>query len=222
MPLFRIIYPLILEGFLLVLALMFIFWVASIFIKNAGVVDIGWALALTLLNWLYVQKGGGFPLRSSLILIMVTIWGLRLSHLLTTRILHEKQEDRRYQKIRATWKLYTNLKFLLLFELEAVLAIILAIPFLLISINSSPYLQFIEVFGILIWVVGLVGEIIADGQLKSFKVNVLNKGKTCSRGLWKYSRHPNYFFEWLMWVGYFFANFKFFIILTLIFKYLNT
>ncbi len=194
---------LVLEGFILVAALLFLFWILSVFIKNAAVVDIGWALGLVLLTWWYVQKGGGYPLRSALILGMVTIWGLRLSHLLTMRILREKSEDKRYQKLRRDWGGNINLKFLALFEFEALLDIILAIPFLLIAINPRPVLWPIEILGVAIWIVGLVGEIIADEQLKQFKSNPQNKGKTCDQGLWNYSRHPNYFFEWLMWVGYF-------------------
>ncbi len=195
--------PLVVEGFLLVAALLFLFWILSVLIKNAAVVDIGWALGLVLLTWWYVHKGGGYPLRSSMILGMVTIWGLRLSHLLTIRILREKSEDKRYQKLRRDWGGNINLKFLALFEFEALLDIILAIPFLLIAINPRPVLWPIEIVGVLIWIVGLAGEIIADEQLKQFKANPQHKGKTCDQCLWYYSRHPNYFFEWLMWVGYF-------------------
>ena len=195
--------PLVLEGFLMVALLLFAFWVVSLFLKNAGVVDIGWALGLVLLTWLYAHKGGGYPLRSSLILVMVTIWGVRLCHLLTVRILHEKNEDKRYQKIRESWKGNTNLKFLALFEFEALLDVILSVPFLLIAANPHPALWPNEIGGIIIWVVGFAGEVTADQQLKKFKSNPLYKGKTCDQGLWRYSRHPNYFFEWLMWVGYF-------------------
>lgn len=191
------------QGLLMAAALLFVFWVLSVVIKNAAVVDIGWALGLVLLTWLYVQKGNGYPFRSSLILVMVLIWGMRLSHLLTVRILREKKEDSRYQKIRTAWGKNINLKFLVLFEFEALLDVVLALPFLLIAINPRPDLWLVEIIGILIWVVGFCGEVVADGQLKKFKSDPRNKGKTCDRGLWNYSRHPNYFFEWLMWVGYF-------------------
>jgi steroid 5-alpha reductase family enzyme len=95
------------------------------------------------------------------------------------------------------------LKFFVLFQFEAVLDLVLAIPFLLIVINPRPELWPIEIIGILIWITGLIGETIADSQLKKFKSAPQNKGKTCDVGLWNYSRHPNYFFEWVMWVGYF-------------------
>jgi len=167
------------------------------------VVDIGWALSLVLLTVFYVLKGDGFVVRSTLIGLMVVFWGLRLSILLVSRMLREKHEDRRYQKLREDWKPNVEWKFLALFEVEAILALVLSLPFLLIAINPRPELQFVEILGVLIWLIGFGGEVIADEQLKKFKHNVQNKGKTCDAGLWYYSRHPNYFFEWLMWVGYF-------------------
>lgn len=194
---------LVLEGLLLAAALMFAFWIVSLLIKNAGVVDIGWSLSLVLLASLYALKGNGFFLRSALIMLMVIVWGVRLSLLLVFRIIREKQEDRRYQKLREDWKPNVEGKFLALFEFEALLALVLSIPFLLIATNPMPELQGIEILGVLIWFVGLSGEMIADEQLKKFKADPQNKGKTCAVGLWYYSRHPNYFFEWLMWVGYF-------------------
>ncbi|MCC6758418.1 MAG: DUF1295 domain-containing protein [Candidatus Omnitrophica bacterium] len=191
------------EGFLLAAALMFVFWVLSLLINNAGFVDIGWALSLVLLAVFYAVKGDGFLLRSALIVLMVSVWGLRLSILLVTRMTREKREDRRYQKIREDWKPNVEWKFLALFEVEALLALVLSVPFLLIAVNGRPELQAIEIIGVFIWLAGFAGETIADEQLKKFKNDPSNKGKTCDTGLWYYSRHPNYFFEWLMWVGYF-------------------
>lgn len=196
-------WPLVMKGLLALLAGMFILWAISVKVRNAGIVDIGWALGLVYLTWLYVNKGGGYPLRSSLLLIMVTAWGMRLSYLLTMRLLRDPGEDKRYQRIRQDWKTNIEAKFLGLFLFEAVLDVILAVPFLLIAINPRPHLLPIEIFGILVWAIGLAGEAMADEQLKKFKADPNNRGRTCQSGLWYYSRHPNYFFEWLMWAGYF-------------------
>jgi steroid 5-alpha reductase family enzyme len=191
------------QGFILASALMISFWILSLLIKNAGVIDIGWALSLVLLACFYAIKADGFLPRSALIVLMVAFWGFRLSMLLVTRLLREQHEDKRYQKLRADWKPYVELKFLALFEVEAILALTLSIPFLLTAVNPRPELQLIEICAVFIWLGGFAGEVIADEQLKRFKSDVSNKGKTCDVGLWYYSRHPNYFFEWLMWCAYF-------------------
>ncbi len=183
--------------------LMLATWAISIMIKNAGIVDIGWALGLILLTFFYADQAGEWNLRTILIVVMVAIWGLRLSILLLKRILRDRREDKRYQTIREQWKTHVNVKFFALFQFEALLDVVLAIPFLLIIVNPNPKFLTIEMIGVLIWIIGLVGETIADGQLKKFKDNPANRGKTCDIGLWYYSRHPNYFFEWVMWFGYF-------------------
>jgi steroid 5-alpha reductase family enzyme len=92
---------------------------------------------------------------------------------------------------------------LIFFELQAVLIVLLAIPFLVICLNDRPGISILEWLGVAIWFVAVVGEGVADWQLKQFRANLENKGKICELGLWNYSRHPNYFFEWLVWVGFF-------------------
>lgn len=196
-------YILALEGFAVLVVAMFCFWLLSLAIKNASVVDIGWALGLVFLAWFYVHKGPGNLLRSALILLMVTVWGMRLCALLVIRLMRDPVEDKRYQKIRSDWGPGANWKFLALFEFEALLDVLLSLPFFLIAIDPSPRLGLFEITGILLWITGLIGETLADEQLKKFKADPANKARTCDKGLWYFSRHPNYFFEWLMWVGYF-------------------
>ena len=94
------------------------------------------------------------------------------------------------------------MKFLLFFEFQAVLCIVLAVPFLLASQNPVPAFSIFEYAAAILWVVAIVGEITADLQLNAFKSNAENRGKTCRYGLWNFSRHPNYFFEWLIWVAF--------------------
>jgi len=89
------------------------------------------------------------------------------------------------------------------FYYQAVLALMLSLPFSLIMINPSPKLSWIEYLGAALWLVAVSGESLADWQLKRFKSNPANKGKVCEAGLWNYSRHPNYFFEWMIWMSYF-------------------
>ncbi len=185
------------------MVLMFIVWLIHRAIKNAGIVDIAWAFALVLLALLYAHMGIGYPPRKWFFATMVAFWGLRLAmHLFTRVVGHE--EDGRYQQMRKDWGGRIELKFFLFFEFQAVLAVILAIPFLLICINPGPTrISVLEWAGFVIWIVALFGESLADQQLKKFKSDPAHKGKTCRAGLWNYSRHPNYFFEWLIWVSYF-------------------
>ena len=127
---------------------------------------------------------------------------MRLVNHLLMRFKTEGHEDKRYQKIRADWKTNLNLKFFFFFQFQAFLDVVLSTCWLPSMRNTAPGLAFLEITGVLIWIVGFLGEIFADHQLKVFKSNPANHGKTCQTGFWNYSRHPNYFFEWLMWVAY--------------------
>jgi len=131
------------------------------------------------------------------------VWACRLGlYLFFTRIWQQPEEGR-YQQLRKEWKRNINFKFLLFFEFQALLDVVLSVPFLVAALNPPPELSFLEIAGLATWAVAMVGEAIADTQLNRFKKNPANKGKTCQVGLWNYSRHPNYFFEWLIWVAWF-------------------
>lgn len=190
-------------GLLIVMAWMFVFWIIQLFSRNAGVIDIGWALGLVILTQIYSIQAPGYMVRKLLILSMVVLWGIRLSALLISRILKDKKEDSRYQRLREDWKRLIQVKFFFLFQFQALLAAILSMPFLIICSNAKMEISLIERMGVLVWIMGFIGESLADEQLRRFKSDPQNKGKICQLGLWNYSRHPNYFFEWLMWVGYF-------------------
>jgi steroid 5-alpha reductase family enzyme len=194
---------LMLQAWGLTAALMLVFWLIAVKTKNAGWVDIGWTLGLALCAWYYAFATNGTILRQWILALAVSVWALRLINHLLIRFITDPHEDRRYQKIRADWKTHQNLKFFFFFQFQALLDLVLSSSSWLASMhNATPGLHFSEILGILIWIVGFIGESIADQQLKTFKANPVNKGKTCQDGLWYYSRHPNYFFEWLIWVAY--------------------
>ena len=88
-------------------------------------------------------------------------------------------------------------------QLQAVLIVLLSIPFLIVCLNDRPGISLLEWLGVAIWSIAVAGEGVADWQLKQFRSRSENKGKICQAGLWNLSRHPNYFFEWLVWVGFF-------------------
>ncbi len=183
--------------------LMGIVWLIYLPMKNAGIVDIAWAFGLAMIACIYAMLGEGASVRRLVMAAMVSFWGLRLAYHLWVRVVGHP-EDGRYAELRAEWAgSNIHLRFLGFFQLQAVLNIFLSVPFLVAALNPSPELSMLELAGAVIWLCGLVGESVADNQLRKFKSNLANAGKTCRAGLWNYSRHPNYFFEWLVWVGYF-------------------
>jgi len=193
---------LLLQGAAAVGGLMLILWLIHLPIRNAAIVDAGWAGGLALLAVLYAAEGNGYPSRARLMAAMAATWGLRLAlYLLLTRVLGHPEEGR-YQELRRKWKTNISLKFLAFFEFQALLCILLSAPFLLASINPAPELSPLEYAGAALWLVALIGEVTADTQLSRFKANPANRGKLCTVGLWNYSRHPNYFFETLIWFAY--------------------
>jgi steroid 5-alpha reductase family enzyme len=192
----------ILLGVLAVCGLMLLLWLIHLPLRNAAIVDAGWAGGLALLGALYAVMGAGWAPRRVMIAAMALVWGLRLAlYLLFTRVIGQPEEGR-YVQLRREWRNHLALKFLLFFQFQALLCLILATPFLLASSNSKPALSIFECAAAFLWLVAMAGEITADAQLNAFKSNAANRGKTCRTGLWKYSRHPNYFFEWLIWVAF--------------------
>ncbi len=193
---------LILSGVILMVGWMAALWLVYRKYDNAGIVDVGWAMGLAILAWWYSFSGTGLLSRRLLVAGMVGFWGSRLaSHLLLDRVIG-RPEDARYVAIKENWKTHLPLKFFLFFQAQGLLDVVLSIPFLLLCMDTSPRVRFMEWCGAALWALALAGESVADAQLKRFKADPSNKGKTCREGLWNTSRHPNYFFEWLIWVAY--------------------
>ena len=185
-----------------VCGLMLVLWLIHLPLRNAAIVDAGWAGGLALLGMIYAVIGGGYPVRALLIAAMAALWGLRLAiYLLLTRVIGHAEEGR-YVQLRREWGGNLPLKFLLFFQFQALLCILFSAPFLLAAINQQPQLSAFEYAGSALWLVAWIGELVADLQLQSFKSNRAHRGATCRVGLWRYSRHPNYFFEWLIWVAF--------------------
>lgn len=189
-------------GTLVLLVQMFVLWAIAMHISNAGLVDVGWTIGLPILGLLYAGLGPGYWLRQWLLAAMVLVWGLRLSSHLLSRLLAEP-EDGRYREIRRRWAgSNIALRFLCFFEFQGLLDVLLSLPMLLAAQNRAPRLSGFEYAGFALWLLAVAGESAADAQLAAFKRSPVNRGRVCSRGLWRYSRHPNYFFEWLVWVAW--------------------
>lgn len=194
---------LLLIGSLAVVAVMLLLWLLGLKQHNFSYVDIGWSANFALLAIIYGALGSGDLLRRLLICGMFAIWGMRLALHLASRIIGEPEEGR-YMQLRKEWGATgnMNLKFLGFFQFQAVLNMVLGSPMLFAVSNSETQLHALEISGAIVWLLGVTGESIADAQLKKFKSNASNKGKVCDVGLWSWSRHPNYFFEWTIWIGY--------------------
>jgi steroid 5-alpha reductase family enzyme len=194
---------LLLIGTLLVMAVMFGLWLLGVRNHNFSYVDIGWSVNFALLAALYAALAPGDLQRRLVIAAMFAAHGLRLGWHLSKRIIGEPEEGR-YQQLRKDWggSGNLNLKFLGFFEFQALLNAFLTLPLLLASFNRAPDFHVLEIAGIALFVIAIVGESAADAQLAAFKRNPANKGGVCDVGLWRYSRHPNYFFEWVIWIAY--------------------
>ena len=191
-------------GLGLAVALMAAAFVVSLRIRNFSIVDIAWSVIFTPLVLLYATLAEGYGPRRTLIAAMVTLWSLRLAGHLYARIasLHPEEEGR-YLQLRGDWAAHLHARFFLFFQAQGVLAVALSVPLLLACADRRPTLGRFEIAGAALFVVAVAGEAIADRQLAAFKANPRSRGRTCQAGIWRYSRHPNYFFEWLVWVAYF-------------------
>ncbi len=168
--------------------------------SNAGYVDVAWAALLALAALYYVITAEGALLPRVLVAVLGTSWGFRLSVHLLRRVLHEK-EDGRYAYLRSHWNGHQG-KFFGFFQLQALSVALFSLPFLVAAGNPNSQLTIWSVLGVLVWAGSLTGEAIADRQLARYRRDPRNRGITCRQGLWRYSRHPNYFFEWLHWFSY--------------------
>jgi steroid 5-alpha reductase family enzyme len=193
-------------GFMGALVWMTILYGVRRLIRNAGVVDVGWAFGVGGLALALAFTGEGTPFRRLLLVILAGTWSFRLGYyLLTNRVIGAK-EDGRYRALLLSWGEKAERKLFMFYLAQAGLVILFAIPFLPAVNSSLPFGSIWDMFALFIWFVAVIGESIADRQLANWRRNAKNKGRTCREGLWRYSRHPNYFFEWLHWWAYVFLG----------------
>jgi steroid 5-alpha reductase family enzyme len=195
-------WQLALGGWVAAALFMALLWAWHIRRRNVGVVDVGWAASVGGVAVLFAVFGPGDGERRLVIATMMGLWAARLAwFLLRDRVLG-KPEDGRYADLRARGSIAAAGRFFPFFQAQALLAVLFAFPAWIVSLNPAPGLSSLEFVAIALWLLGLAGESVADAQLKRFKALPAARGTTCRVGLWRYSRHPNYFFEWLVWVAY--------------------
>lgn len=194
-----------LVGLVVILFYMTLIWLASLRLRNAGIVDIFWGPGFTLTSWVYfLATPDGYLPRKLLITVLVTIWGLRLGWHIGRRNLGHA-EDYRYRTWReANGSIWWWKSFFQVFMLQGLLMWVIATPLLVAQLQAEPaYLTLLDAIGILFWVIGFTFEALGDWQLTRFKAESTNKGKVMRTGLWRYTRHPNYFGDATLWWGYF-------------------
>ena len=175
-------------------------WARQQHTRNAGIVDVVWSFGLGGAAVLVAATGAGAALPRALMGLLGGLWGLRLGLHLWHRVRGEA-EDGRYAALRERWG-NAPLKWLGIFQFQAVLIALFALPFLAVAANPVEGWSAWLLAGIATWLGSVGGEAMADRQLARFRADPGNRGKTCRAGLWRYSRHPNYFFEWLHWFAY--------------------
>jgi steroid 5-alpha reductase family enzyme len=166
---------------------------------NAGIVDVLWAGGTGASAVLFAMVGDGNASPRVILAMLGGLWGARLAAHLWARVRGEP-EDGRYRNLRAHWN-GNQFRFFLFFQFQALLILLFSLPFLAVARNPRG-LDTWMLIGILIWSVSVIGEATADRQLARFRADPTNHERTCRDGLWRYSRHPNYFFEWLHWFAY--------------------
>jgi steroid 5-alpha reductase family enzyme len=178
-------------------------WLFQLLRRNATIVDVGWAVGMVAAAVLFALWGEGNGGRRLLVAALAGIWALRLVwHLTSDRIVRAWTiEDGRYANMRRALGRLAQPGFFAFFQLQAGFVLVFALP-LLPAVGATRDLDLLDVLGLLIGCGAVVGEWTADRQLLAFKRDAANRHRTCRRGLWRYSRHPNYFFEWLFWLAW--------------------
>lgn len=166
---------------------------------NAGIVDVLWSFGVGASAALLAFIGDGALLPRATVAVLGGLWGLRLALHLWRRVRGEP-EDGRYRHLRTHWN-GNQLYFFLFFQFQALLIVLFALPFVAVAHNPHASVLWAMV-AVAIWLFGAGGEAVADRQLAKHREDPDNRGKTCRSGLWRYSRHPNYFFEWTQWFAY--------------------
>ena len=189
---------LLLSNLGLVAACMTLLWLLSLPLKNVSIVDIFWGpgfAVIAMATWLLSE---GNDDRKWLLTLLTTVWAARLGIYLAKRLAREK-EDGRYRMLAEKWGEKTQRNLFVFFQIQALWAVMFAVPMLAAASNPTGALGWTDFLAVAIFAVGVLGESVADAQLERFRSNPANAGRVCREGLWAWSRHPNYFFEWVHW-----------------------
>jgi steroid 5-alpha reductase family enzyme len=190
-------------------ALVLFFFMTLVFLlalklEDNSIVDVAYGIGFLLVGWVTFIGYAETQARQMLLLALVSIWGLRLAAHIGLRKLKENGEDPRYAQWRESWgETFVWRSFLQIFMLQGAVIYLVALPLLLVMRDSGAPLGWLDLIGVLIWAFGFVYEAVGDWQLKQFKSDPENRGRIMRYGLWRTTRHPNYFGEATLWWGIF-------------------
>lgn len=192
-----------LSAFMFIVIFFFLFFIASVPLKNNAIVDFGWGLGFVLTNFYLIFVSRKTSLGIGIMTLLITLWGGRLFwHILKRN--WGKSEDFRYASWRKAWGKWLVLRsFFQIFMLQGMMMFIIMLPVISVYQLETEPIGILTGIGVIIWIIGYYFEVVGDYQLNQFKKNSFNKGKILSTGLWQYTRHPNYFGEATMWWGIF-------------------
>ncbi|HEU4684437.1 MAG TPA: DUF1295 domain-containing protein [Nitrospira sp.] len=177
-------------------------WVLQLRARNASLADVGWCAGLIATVWWYVAQVPGDGERKLAVALMAALYAGRLGwYILSDRVIG-KEEDARYRRLRTRWGPAQQWRMFVYYQLQAAAVAAFSLPFLVVAQNPRPPFALTELAGLLIWSVAVLGEAVADRQLARFRARPWNADRVLREGLWRYSRHPNYFCEWLHWWSY--------------------
>jgi len=193
---------LVLTAYLAMAIVMVGLWVLQLRECNASIADVGWCAGLIVVVLWYAAKATGETERKMLVAALSMLYAGRLGfYILFNRVIGKK-EDARYRRLREQWGTSEAVRMFGYFQLQALAVVTFSLPFLVLIQSPLPSFALIELVGLLLWIVAVSGEAIADWQLAQFRSKSWNRDRVCRDGFWRYSRHPNYFFEWLHWWAY--------------------
>jgi steroid 5-alpha reductase family enzyme len=192
----------VLAGWAGLALVMVVLWIVERVRRDASLVDVGWAFGIGALVAFDAAVIGGPLERRLLVGAAGLAWSLRLGfYLLRDRVIG-KEEDGRYAKLRRDWGPNAGWGFFVFFQAQALAAVAFSLPMLLAMLVPRAVPNGWDLAGLAVVAVAIGGESLADAQLARFRGDPANRGRTCRAGLWSWSRHPNYFFEWLHWFSY--------------------
>lgn len=191
----------VLAAAIAIACLMVVTWLLSLPLRNASIVDIVWGLGFVVVAWVVRLQGDTNEARQWLLVAMVTVWGLRLAGHLFWRN-HGQPEDYRYRAMRKRWgPRFPVISLATVFALQGALMWIVSLPVQLGQVRDGDGIGVLAVGGIVLWIVGMFFETVGDIQLARFKADAANAGRVMDLGLWRYTRHPNYFGDTCVWWG---------------------
>lgn len=190
------------EAWALAAGLQLILWLVQQRTRNAGIVDVGWAGAFVPVAALFAVRATSPVAAWAPIAVIVALWSVRLTGYLVSRGAARSPEEGRYADLRERWGTAASTKFFVFFQAQAALVGVLSTAFVVPFVATPWDRGWLRALGAAIAVVGIAGEAIADAQLARWKRDPAHHGQVCDVGLWGRSRHPNYFFEWCVWIGY--------------------